>query len=252
MTGNMDYLDLWRKTIEIINSNAKEIDGKTQYPRGYGDDGWYEFKEAPFSTGAFETYYWSQDPADRAVAGENPWQDYLDGNAPDYPIKALHNDFARLRHKMDLTEADLSTPDSRMSDDMNRNNPATIDALVRLMLGGLPTGRDGYPLHCRLRYFDPARQRAGIPEDVGALVTAMDANFVSVELVNLNQVESRTVVVQGGAYAEHQILDVSSGDQTSAVNASSFSVKLAPASGSSIAIKMKRYANAPTVSFPWA
>ena len=39
MTGNMDYLDLWRKTIEIINSNAKEIDGKTQYPRGYGDDG---------------------------------------------------------------------------------------------------------------------------------------------------------------------------------------------------------------------
>ncbi|MEE2753266.1 MAG: hypothetical protein VX910_04730, partial [Candidatus Latescibacterota bacterium] len=41
MTGNADYLNLWRKTIEIINNNAKEIDGKTRYPRGYGDGGWY-------------------------------------------------------------------------------------------------------------------------------------------------------------------------------------------------------------------
>jgi len=39
------------------------------------------------------------------------------------------------------------------------------------MLGGLPTGRDGYPLHCRLALnFDPVRRRAGIPEDVAALV----------------------------------------------------------------------------------
>ena len=53
-----------------------------------------------------------------------------------------------------------------MSDDPNRINPATIDALVQLMLGGLPTGRTGYPLHCRLRYFDPQRRRAGLPEDV--------------------------------------------------------------------------------------
>jgi hypothetical protein len=252
MTGNADYLDLWRKTIAIINSNAKDIDGKTQYPRGYGDDGWYEYQDTPFSTGAYETYYWSQDPADRAAAEENPWQDYLDGKAPDYPVKALHNDFGRLSNKMDMMEADLSTPDSRMSDDMNRTNPATIDALIRLMLGGLPTGRDGYPLHCRLRYFDPARQRAGIPEDVGALVTAMDANSVSVELVNLNQVESRTVLVQGGAYAEHQITEIASGDQKSTVNASNFTVNLAPASGASIDVKMQRYTNTPTLSFPWA
>ena len=252
MTGNADYLDLWRNTIDLINGNAKEIDGQTQYPRGYGDDGWYEFKPEPFSTGAYETYYWSQDPADRERAGENPWQDYLDGKAPDYPVRALHTDLAKLRNKMELLGADLSTPDTRMSDDMNRINPATTDALIRLMLGGLPTGRDGYPLHCRIRYFDPARQRAGIPEDVAALVTGMDADSVTVELVNLNQVVPRDVVVQGGAYAEHLITEVSSGDQSSPVGDSSFTVTLAPASGASVTIKMKRYTNAPTMAFPRA
>jgi hypothetical protein len=150
-----------------------------------------------------------------------------------------------------MLEADLSTPDTRMSDDMNRTNPATTDALIRLMLGGLPTGRDGYPLHCRLRYFDPANQRAGIPPDVAALVTSMDADSVTVELVNLNQVEGRSVVVQGGAYAEHQITSVSSGEQNATVNDSSFTVQLAPASGSTIEIAMNRYKNAPTLSFPW-
>jgi hypothetical protein len=139
-----------------------------------------------------------------------------------------------------------------MSDDMNRINPATTDALIRLMLGGLPTGRDGYPLHCRIRYFDPARQRAGIPEDVAALVTGMDADSVTVELVNLNQVVPRDVVVQGGAYAEHLITEVSSGDQSSPVGDSSFTVTLAPASGASVTIKMKRYTNAPTMAFPRA
>ncbi|MEE2753267.1 MAG: hypothetical protein VX910_04735 [Candidatus Latescibacterota bacterium] len=189
---------------------------------------------------------------DRTAAGVSPWQDYLDGKDPDYPIKALRSDFGQLRSKMDMMEADLSTPDSRMSDDMNRINPATIDALTRLMLGGLPTGRDGYPLHCRLRYFDPTRQRAGIPIDVCALVTSMDANSVSVELVNLNQVESRTVVVQGGAYAEHQITDISTDGQTSSVNATHFSVNLAPAAGAAIHVKMQRYSTRPTLAFPWA
>jgi hypothetical protein len=251
MTGDMRYLELWRNTIDLINAQAKEIDGQTQYPRGYGDDGWYEYKPEPFSTGAFETYYWSQDPVDRGPMGENPWQDYLDGNDPAYPVNALHHDFGRLRNKMDVLEADLSTPDTRMSDDMNRTNPATTDALIRLMLGGLPTGRDGYPLHCRLRYFDPANQRAGIPPDVAALVTSMDADSVTVELVNLNQVEGRSVVVQGGAYAEHQITSVSSGEQNATVNDPSFTVQLAPASGSTIQISMNRYQNAPTLSFPW-
>ena len=37
------------------------------------------------------------------------------------------------------------------------------------MLGGLPTGRTGFPLHCRLRYFDPERQRTDLRLPLGPL-----------------------------------------------------------------------------------
>jgi hypothetical protein len=33
-----------------------------------------------------------------------------------------------------------------------------------VMLGGLPTRHIGAPWHTRVRYFDPERGRAGIPE----------------------------------------------------------------------------------------
>jgi hypothetical protein len=251
MTGDTAYLDVWRNILDIVNENSKEVDGQTQYPRGYGDDGWYEYQPTPFSTGAFETYYWSQDPADRERAGENEWQDFLDGKSPEYAVNALHADLDRLRNTMDMLASDLSTPDTRMSDDMNRINPATTDALIRLMTGGIPTGRDGYPFHCRLRYFDPANQRAGIPQGVAALVTGMDADSVTVELINLNQVIFRTVVVQGGAYGEHQIQSVSSGNRQVEVDGQTFSVRLAPSAGASIQVKMERYRNPPTLAFPW-
>jgi len=42
--------------------------------------------------------------------------------------------------------------------------------MVQLMMGGI-TPRHGFPLHCRLRYFDAARQRPGVPQGVAALVT---------------------------------------------------------------------------------
>jgi hypothetical protein len=146
---------------------------------------------------------------------------------------------------------DTTSPDTRLSDDMNPMNPATTEGLTQLMLGGLPTGRMGYPLHCRLRYFDPARQRAGLPEDVAALVDTMTAGQATVTLVNLNQVEARTVVVQGGAYAEHQLTTVSLDGQSLPVDRSHFTVRLEPGCGGRLVIEMKRYANRPTFVFPW-
>ena len=112
------------------------------------------------------------------------------------------------RRKVARMRADARAPDTTLSDDPNPVNPATTDALVRLMLGGLPVGRNGYPLHCRLRYFDPARRRAGLPEQVGALVERMTEDEVTVQLVNLDPLSERTVIVQGGAYAEHQLTTV--------------------------------------------
>ena len=138
-----------------------------------------------------------------------------------------------------------------MSDDPNPMNPATTGVLTQLMLGGLPTGRVGYPLHCRLRYFDPARRRAGIPEDVAALVERIAGDEMAVMLVNVSPVHARTVIVQGGAYAEHHITGVQMGDVTVPVEHSHFAVHLAPGAGERLVIRMTRYANQPTLAFPW-
>ncbi len=147
----------------------------------------------------------------------------------------------------------FGTPDTTLSDDPNLINPATTDALVRLMLGGLPVGRTGYPLHCRLRYFDPARRRAGLPEQVGALVERITEDDVTVQLVNLDPVTERTVIVQGGAYAEHQITTVGRDGQDGAttVDHPHFAVRLAPLAGARLVVGMQRYANQPTLSHPW-
>ncbi|MBN1401557.1 MAG: hypothetical protein JXA74_12010, partial [Anaerolineae bacterium] len=266
LTGDMRYVDVWRTVITKVRENARTIDGQLMYPYGYGDEGWYNWRPEPFAHGAMEVYYWSMDPGDRQrIPASDPsafpwhrrsgypsqWLAFLEGGRPDYPVEALSHDLATVRHKMELMRADVSTPDTRLSDDMNRINPATTDALIQLMLGGLPTGRAGYPLHCRLRYFDPVRRRAGLPEDVAALVEGMTANETTVQLVNISQVEERVLIVQGGAYGEHQIENVTWGDQTIEVGAPTFTVRLAPGAGARLTLRMRRYANLPTMAFPW-
>ncbi len=152
---------------------------------------------------------------------------------------------------MEQVRNDTASADTRMTDDMNHLVPAVTGALTQLMLGGLPTGREGYPLHARLRYFDPEGRRAGVPEDVSALVSRMTDTETDVTLVNINQVESRTVVVQGGAYGEHQIMSATTDGQALDVDASSYTVRLAPGAGATITLTMRRYANSPTLEFPW-
>ena len=251
LTGDQRYADVWRGVLDNVNANAKEVDGQTVYPNMYGDDGWYNYTPDPFDGGALEVYYWSMNPDDLRWVPENGWIAYLQGENPDYPVEALQQDFATLREKIEAIHQDTATPDTRLCDDPNGVNPATVDTLTQLMLGGLPTRRAGYPLHCRLRYFDPERRRAGVPEDVAALVEKMTADDVTVTLVNINQVVERKVVVQGGAHAEHQLLSVSIDGQETLIDQSFFTLRLAPGAGVQVTIKTNRYANQPTFSFPW-
>ncbi len=255
LTGDQKYVDCWRGVLDAINSNAREIDGKLMYPRGYsdyfGEPDWIDFQPTPFDSGALEVYTWSMDRKDLKLIADDPWVRYLEGENPNHPVQAMQEALEEVRHKIELMHADTTTPDTRLSDDMNHINPATTEALTQLMLGGIPTGRSGCPLHCRLRYFDPARRRAGLPEDVAALVEKLTADEVTVTLVNLSPLHERTVTLQGGAYAEHQLQSVTVNGSTTPLDNSHFSVKLAPGCGRQLTIKTKRYANQPTFAFPW-
>jgi hypothetical protein len=252
LTGDRRYVDLWRRMYDIVNANGKMIDGRMHYPHMHGDQGWYDFKPEPFAPGAQELYYWTleRDVLDLLPAKPG-WIAYLDGEDPAYPVAALQADLATVRERVAAMRADGRAPDMTMSDDPNDYNPAIIGALNRLMLGGLPTGRVGFPLHCRVRYFDPARRRAGIPEDVAALVEHLDAESVTLTLVNLSQTHARTTIVQGGAHAEHQIVSATAGETTVPVEHPHLTVHLAPGAGQRLRLTMRRYANQPTFAFPW-
>jgi hypothetical protein len=140
-------------------------------------------------------------------------------------------------------------------------NPASVTALTQLMEGGLyiqhpawaksSPAQGGALLFCRLRYFDPERRRAGVPEDVAALIHSMTDDSVEVTLINLNPSQSRLVTVQAGAYGEHNVVDVSDGKWKQAVNNRCFTVRLAPGAGAKLAVTMKRFANKPTLDPPW-
>jgi hypothetical protein len=183
---------------------------------------------------------------------QDPWIAYLQGNNPAYPETALRKDLQLIGTRLAEVRADRTTAAQRLADNMMDFNPAAVDALIRLTLGGLPPGRDGGLLNARLRYFDPVRKRAGLPEDVAALVSAMTATSTSLTLVNLNQAAARTVVVQGGAYGEHRIESAQANGQSYPIGRPNFIVRLAPGAGARFTIAMNRYSEKPTEVFPEA
>jgi hypothetical protein len=79
----------------------------------------------------------------------------------------------------------------------------------------------------------------------------MTADSLSLTLLNVDQVQPRTVVVQGGSYAEHKFGQIRLGEQSLNIDDSHFSIRLAPGSGAKLVISMQRHANQPTWSFPW-
>lgn len=250
VTGDRKYVDAWRTMMAAVNSHARTIDGRVQYPTMYGREGWYGWQTQPWNVGALEVWYWSMRPDDLGRVGQDPWIGFLSGTNPSYPEVALEADLTSIQRRLGQVRSDRTTAAERLADNMMDFNPVAVDALIRLTLGGLPPGRDGGLLNARLRYFDPARKRAGLPQDVAALVSRMSDAGTTVTLVNLSTSAARTVVVQGGAYGEHRIESVAGNGRSAQVGARSFEVRLAPGAGSTLVLTVKRYAEKPTERFP--
>ncbi len=251
LTGNGKYIDAWRNMIDAVNSHGHREGRQMMYPTMYGDKGWYAFTPNKYSHGALQVWYWSMSPQDRERLPDSGWFRFLDGKNPTYPEQALDADFLAIRAHIIGLRTDRTTPTTRLADDPMAYNPATVTTLINLMLGGLYPGHVGGPLHCRVRYFDPEKRRPGLPDDVAALVDRLTDKETALTLVNLSPVDSRTVIVQGGAYGEHRFVDVTLNGKSTPINASTFTVELGPSSGAHLVLNTKRYANAPTMSLPW-
>jgi hypothetical protein len=250
VSGDTTYVDAWRTMIDAVNANARVVGGRTQYPSMHGADGWYGWRDRPWDVGALEVWYWSQKASDLTRVNGNRWVEFLEGRNPAYPEQALQRDLEGLRSRLDATRRDATTPERRLADNMLEYNPAAAESLVQLMWGALMPGRPGGLLNARLRYFDPDRRRAGVPEDVAALVSSMDDTRTTVTLVNLAAAR-RTVIVQGGGYGEHQLETVTASGATTRIGSPLLTVHLAPGAGQALVLTMKRYSATPTAGHPW-
>jgi hypothetical protein len=251
LTGDDRYLELWRKQIDLVNSHKKVVDGQELYPHMFGDNGWYAYSPRKYDDGAMELWYWSMRPEDRRRLPNTGWLAFLDGQDPAYPERSLRADFGTIRRKVEGLRRDTTTPDTRLADDPMEFNPATVGTLVQLAMGGILPGRTGSILHCRVRHFDPIARRAGLPDDVAAMVESISSDGVTLTLVNVGQVEPKTVVVQAGGYAEHKFTSVTFGGREVSLDRPDVTVRLAPGAGARMTFKMHRYANPPTLAFPW-
>lgn len=251
LTGDDKYLEIWRRQRDTINGQFKVVDGVKMYPRMHGDQGWYRYVPEKYSYNDREIFLLSMRKSDRERLTNSGWFGYLDGKQPNFPTEAIRNDLAAVRSTVAAMREDTTTPDTRLADDPMRYNPARVESLRRLMLGGINTGKHGGLLHCRLRYFDPVNRRAGVPADTAALIESMSDDQVTFVLVNLNQVESREVVVQAGAYGEHQFTKLTWGPESLEVDGSHVAIHLAPGCGVRFTANVQRYVNQPTLRFPW-
>jgi hypothetical protein len=261
LTGDDRYLAVWRKQNAAINRQAREIDGQLQTPRMHGPQGWYSYAPGPYQLNGFEIWYMSMKPEDRALAGTHPWIEFLEGRNPMYPETALLASLSRLKQRVALIKGDTSKPETRLADNALNHNPASVASLLQLTQGALHIARPpwsptsphqgGAPLHARLRYFDPARRRAGLPEDVAVLVEKLEADRTGFTIVNTSAAKLRAVTIQGGAYGEHVIEAIHDAKKSREVNARSFSLYLEPGCGSYLELSMRRHAGKPTLAFPW-
>ena len=249
--------------MDLVLEAAREEGGERLLPRMYGDprgyafDGepqFYQYEPISYSDRLAEIYLWSMDPADlqRVPLEDEPWLAYLQGEQPDYPTAAMNADLAHIRERLERMRNDETAPETRLADYLLGIVPAATDALSQLTVGGYFPGGRIWVLHSRLRYFDPDRRRAGLPQDVAALVDELSGDAVSVTLVNLNEQEEREIVVQAGGYGEHQFKGLEVDGQMRDLDARAVSIRLAPGAGERLTFRMERYANAPDLSFPWS
>ena len=141
---------------------------------------------------------------------EAPWFTFLSGSNPGYPEEALRMAIAQVRQRMDQLRADQGGADRAEGEKHHWTalNPIATEILLQLVTGSPQSLYNaGLPVS-RVAYWDLDRGRIGLPEGVAALVTELDADAVTIELVNLHGDRPHDVKVLPGTFGEHRFHSV--------------------------------------------
>jgi hypothetical protein len=279
LTGDARYLDLLRSQLDVILKQAKTQDGRMIVPHNHGANGWENFRPMPLRDLA-HLWHESMDPQDwerinrvRAGSKENwlevpVFGDRMDftltrypsltssaGQNPDWPEKALRADYLESLNRLERIRTEKRAPTEIFGDDLYQYNPVITKALMQVTLGAPQTIYNGGLLRARVRYFDADRMRPGLPAEVAALVETLEAGRTVLQLVNLGVAKPRKLIVQAGAFGEHQFTTVKyRGAKTETdlpVNGKYLGVELLPGAAIRLELGTRRFANRPSYAFPW-
>lgn len=284
LTGDFGYLELLRSQIKVLLDNAiTRDDGQLLVPTRYGPDGWEAYQPMRMKDLA-HLYHASMDPQDYELIArvregdvERDWNhvmfeaeknngnteygrfQYYDGKNPDWPQKILDVEYEGALALFDAARLDTRDVETIIADNQQPPQFVLTKGLTQVMLGAPQAVYTGGLLRATVRYFDPDRARPGVPEDVAALVDKLGSDVVGIQLVNLSRTETRNVIVQAGAFGEHQFTTVqfqetngeSSSERTVPVDAKFFAVELPSSRTIRLEIGMRRFANSPSYAFPW-
>jgi hypothetical protein len=292
LTGDTSWLDLHRSQADMLWEKREEREGQIVVPARHGDVGWFDYRPVnPLSY--VHLYYMSQEEQDLAriaerfpgweewrspkwrgrprfgKAGMYPpmgWFAYMQGHNPDFPEQALEDTYSAICGRLERIEADGDVDDWNLDEwDVHHwqdLNPVIPEALIQMAMGTPSEVYHGGLLHAHVRYFDPQRKRPGLPEHVAALVETITPEGITLTLVNTDPLEGRDVIVQAGAFGEHQFTEVrldgnaadvvpdGAGDGAQRVGSRHLVVRLGPSAQARLHLGVKRFANQPTYAFP--
>ncbi len=278
LDGDDGRLNLARSQLDMLWARGREQGGAWVVPHKHRDKGWADYRPMDPS---HPIHLWalSMDDSDLArvarleqdtawgaattsrskgfIGNTGPWFRYIQGHNPAYPEQILAATHALIKGQLERLRADRGDPASWDVHHWQERTPLVLEGLVQLTLGAPMHVYHGGLLHARVRYYDEARRRAGLPPGVAALVEDLSADAVTLSLVNLNTDEGRDVVVQAGTFGEHRFraatrLDGPGGaDATVPIEGTWLSVRLAPSAAARLRLTMDRYANSPSYDTPW-
>jgi len=275
LTGDKRYSELPRSQMAVMREQGKLENGKYVMPIRHDERGWYHYS-AEIAYPYVNLWYlyhneddWNQierlaeaDLKRDGQIGDSDlaWAYFVRGRNPDFPIKAFQSDFKFVAEKLNIIRNERGDPESWVDNKWIIPDPIRMDNLVRLTVGGMPIHKRGEMLHAQVRYFDGENKRSGLPPDVATLVSRIEEDWIQIEVSNVNQFESRKLIIQGGTYGEHQIESVTihSAESSEAVpspptriDARAFTMELGPGAGATVQLKLRRYENKPSYQFPW-
>jgi hypothetical protein len=277
LTGDPSWLDLHRSQNDVLWDRRKDEDGLTVVPYRHSDSGWLDYRPLRGRHYA-HVYFMTRDPDDLARVEERfpnreawysatphfgksghfwpeRWFGYMLGENSDFPDRILEDTYDCMQQRLDkIDNDDWESLDSWDVHHWQDLNPVVPEGLIQMAMGTPAAVYHGGLLHATVRYFDPVHERPGLPEGVAALVEAIEPDGFTLSLVNTNPLAGREVLVQAGTFGEHSFKSVGAADgdgPPETVDDNVFKVALGPWSQVRLQVKMDRFVNQPTYTFPW-